>query len=155
MAQQLEVQAIIQHLKDEEQNTTMEGELLKRKMIRQLYKLLGEPKEEDFKDEFETAGRYWKKHQGYTTYIGYATERNMEAHNSYSTEWGVARPSRTKCEIVEDYTRHGWHCRVQAFNVLCSKYVKHPRYDNIWVEFYSSRDCNKYAYVIELTDKDY
>lgn len=155
MTKQLEIQAIIQHLKDEEQNTTMEGELLKRKLIRQLYKELGKPTEEDFPDEYNTAGRCWSKHSGYTTYIGYATERQMQASNSYSTEWNVNRPSRTKVDIVEDYVRHGWHCRVQAYNVLCTKYVKHPRYDNIWVEFYSSRDCNKYAYVIELTDKDY
>ena len=74
MAQQLEVQAIIQHLKDEEQNATMEGELLKKKMIRQLYKLVGEPTEEDFPEEFKVAGRYWKKHAGYTTWIRFKTE---------------------------------------------------------------------------------
>lgn len=155
MTQQLEIQTIIQYLKDEAQNTTMEGELLKRKMIRQLYTLLGKPTKEDFPDEFNTAGYGWSKHAGYTTYIGYATERQMQASNAADTEWNVDRPSRTKIDIVEDYTRHGWHCRVQAYNVLCTKYVKHPRYDNVWVEFYSSRDCNKYAYVIELTDKDY
>ena len=155
MTKQLEIQAIIQHLKDEAQNTTMEGELLKRKMIRQLYTLLGKPTKEDFSDEFNTAGYGWSKHAGYTTNIGYATERQMQASNAASTEWNIDRPSRTKIEIVDEYVHHGWHCRVQAFNVLCTKYVKHPRYDNIWVEFYSSRDCNKYAYVIELTDRDY
>ena len=55
-----------------------------------------------------------------------------------------------KMEIVEDYTRAGWHCRVQAYNVMCNKFVKHPKIDNLWVGFYSSRDCNKYEYVIEL-----
>lgn len=153
MAQKLEVQAIVKHLIEEEENATMEGELLKKKMIRQLYKLVGEPKEEDFKDEFETAGRYWKKHTGYTTFIQMTTEIKMLCENASTTEWNVERPSRTKMEIVEDYTRHGWHCRVQAYNVMCTKYVKHPKYDNIWVKFYSSRDCNKYEYVIELEEK--
>ena len=48
MKQQLELQTIIQNLKDENNNTTMEGELLKRKLIRELYKQLGTPTEEDF-----------------------------------------------------------------------------------------------------------
>lgn len=149
MTQQLEIQTIIQYLKDEAHNTTMEGELLKRKLIRQLYKELGEPKEEDFPDEYKVAGGFWTKHAGYTTYIGYATERRMQVSNASDTEWNIDRPSRTKLAIVEEYARAGWHCRVQAYNVLCTKYVKHPKYDNVWVEFYSSRDCNKYAYVIE------
>lgn len=155
MTQQLEIQAIIQHLKDEIQNTTMEGELLKRKMIRQLYTLLGEPKEEDFPDEYKIAGTYWTKHAGYTTDIGYATERQMQASNAAETDWHIDRPSQRKLAIVEEYVRAGWHCRVQSYNVICTKYVKHPKYDNVWVEFYSSRDCNKYAYVIELTENDY
>ena len=78
----------------------------------------------------------------------------MKMYNSDPTVWNVERPSRTKMEIVEEYTRAGWHCRVQAYNVMCTKYVKHPKIDNIWVEFYSSRDCNKYEYVIELGENE-
>lgn len=153
MTKQLEIQALIENIKNENGNETIEGELLKKKMIRQLYKLVGEPKEEDFPGEFKTAGRCWKKREGYTTMIGIRTERGMKNYNSWDTEWNIERPSRTKVEIVEEYVRAGWHCRVQAYNVMCSKYVKHPRYDNLWVDFYSSRDCNKYEYVIELEEE--
>lgn len=149
MTKQLEIQALIENIKNENENETIEGELLKKKMIRQLYKLVGEPKEEDFPEEFKVAGRYWKKYEGYTTWMEFKTERGMEWANNENTDWYVKRPSQTKMRIVEEYVRAGWHCRVQSFNVLCNKYVKHPRYDNLWVEFYSSRDCNKYQLVIE------
>ena len=149
MTKQLEIQALIENIKNENENSTIEGELLKKKMIRQLYKLVGEPTEEDFPEEFKVAGRYWKKHEGYTTWMEFKTEREMEWANNENTDWYVKRPSQTKMRIVEEYIKAGWHCRVQSFNVLCNRYVKHPQYDNLWVEFYSSRDCNKYQLVIE------
>lgn len=154
MTKQLEIQALIENIKNENENSTIEGELLKKKMIRQLYKLVGEPKEEDFPEEFKVAGRCWEKRQGYTTGISMLRENTMLIENLQPTDWRVVRPSRTKMRIVEEYVRAGWHCRVQSFNVLCNKYVKHPQYDNLWVEFYSSRDCNKYEYVIELGENE-
>lgn len=149
MTKQLEIQALIENIKNENKNTTIEGELLRKRMIRQLYKLVGEPTREDFPEEFKVAGGYWKKHQGYTNGISILREGTMLIENAQPTDWRVERPSRTKMEIVEEYTRAGWWCRVQAYNVMCNRYVKHPRYDNLWVEFYSSRDCNKYELVIE------
>lgn len=143
------VEEIINKLQDEEENRTIEGELLRTKLIRELYKQLGAPKEEEFPDEYRVAGRYWEKFKGYTTYIYFAeNERWMEIENGAPTTWRITYASQTKREIVEEYTRAGWHCEVQAYNVLCSKYVKHPRYKNLWVRFYSTRDCNKYEYVI-------
>lgn len=136
-------------LKKEADNETIEGQLLKPKLIRELYKQLGEPKEEDFPDEYKTAGRYWKKVNGYTKDIGTFSKEFMNACNNTRTDWCIQRASSTKISIVEDYTRAGWHCQVQAYNVLCSKYVPHPKYKNIWVYFYSSRNCNKYEYIIE------
>lgn len=153
MTKQLEVQALIENIKKENENTTIEGELLRKRMIRQLYKLVGEPTEEDFPEEFKIAGRCWKKFEGYTTGISILSENIMLIENAKPTGWGIARPSQTKREIVEKYTRAGWWCRVEAYNVMCSKYVKHPRYDNLWVEFYSSRDCNKYGLVIEREEE--
>lgn len=153
MTKQLEVQALIENIKKENKNTTIEGELLKKKMIRELYKLVGEPTREDFPEEFKIAGGYWKKHSGYTKWMEFETENTMLIDNAQPTDWHVERPSRTKMEIVEKYTRAGWWCRVGAYNVVCAKYVKHPRYDNLWVEFYSSRDCNKYELVIEMEEK--
>ena len=153
MGNKLEVQTIVEQLKKENENATIEGELLKKKMIRQLYKLVGEPKQEDFPEEFKIAGGYWKKHSGYTGGISMIKENTMLIENAQPTDWRIERPSRRKIEIVEEYTRAGWWCRVGAYNVVCMKYVKHPRYDNLWVEFYSSRDCNKYELVIEMEEK--
>lgn len=154
MSKKLELAAIIQNLKDLRFENSMEKELLQRKLIKQLYKELGDPKEEDFKDEFEVAGGYWKKYRGYTTGISILCRDTMEIDNNAPTKWNIERPSRTKIEIVERYTNHGWHCRVEAFNVICQKFVKHPKYEGIWVCFYASRDCNKYEYVIELGENE-
>lgn len=150
MNNKLELQTVIKTLKDLRFNDKLEGELLEKKLIRQLYKMVGEPKEEDFPEEYKVAGRCWKKREGYTNGISILMEDTMLYENCMLTDWNVERPSRTKMEIVEEYTRAGWHCRVQAYNVMCNKFVKHPKIDNLWVEFYSSRDCNKYEYVIEL-----
>ena len=128
---------------------TIESELLKPTLIRKLYKELGDPTEKDFPDEYKIAGGCWKKHSGYTKNISILTEAYMNSSNGYHTSWCIQKPSITKIEIVEEYSRAGWHCTVQAYNVMCTRYVKHPRYDNIWVEFYSSRDCNKYRYILE------
>lgn len=150
MNNKLELQTVIKTLKDLRYNDKMEGKLLERKLIRQLYKMVGEPKEEDFPEEFKVAGGYWKKREGYTNGISILMEDTMLYENAKPTNWHIERPSRTKMEIVEEYTRAGWNCSVQAYNVMCHKYVKHPKIDNLWVEFYSSRDCNKYEYVIEV-----
>ena len=42
------VDEIVQHLKAEKENATIEGDLLKKRFIRELYKKLGDPKEKDF-----------------------------------------------------------------------------------------------------------
>lgn len=148
------VPEIVEFLRKEEENKTIEGQLLRTKLIRELYKQLGEPKKEDFPDEYKTAGCGWKKISGYTKDIDMYTARHMEIENGAPTGWSIKRPSRTKMEIVEEYTRAGWSCNVQAYNVMCNKYVKHPKYENIWVRFYSSRDCNKYEYVIEKEENE-
>lgn len=139
---------LIDILKKGDESETIEGKLLKPKYIRELYKQLGNPTEEDFPEECNTAGRYWKKVEGYTIDICSMTKRMMENRNRERTYWYVKRPSMTKVNIVERYIRAGWHCTVQAYNVMCTRYAQHPRYKNIGVEFYSSRDCNKYEYFI-------
>lgn len=145
---------IVTFLKDEVRYGTIEGELLKKQLIRELYKRLGTPTEEDFPDEYKIAGRGWKKQSGFTKWMGVMCEDTMKAQNNEPTNWHIKRPSPTKLRIVDEYTRAGWSCTVQAYNVMCYKYVKHPRYKNIWVCFYSSRDCNKYEYVIELGENE-
>lgn len=145
----LELQTVIQALKSEVNNNTIEGELLKRKLIKSLYTLAGEPEECDFPEEYNIAGYGWKKHAGYTGDIDIMTEYEMRSNNALATHWHIERASRTKVQIVERYKSAGWSCTVYAMNVICTKYVKHPHIDNLWVEFYSSRDCNRYRYVIE------
>lgn len=147
--QKLEIQALMQTLCDLQTNSKMEGALLRKKLIRQLYTAVGNPKREDFPDIYAIAGWGWQKHAGYTKYIDMMTENAMLVSNSEGTDWQINRASMTKVRIVDEYVRAGWHCRVQAYNVMCTKYVKHPHIDNLWVCFYSSRDCNKYEYVIE------
>lgn len=147
------VDELADFLKRENKNKTIEGQLLEKKLIRELYNKIGTPEEKDFPDIYRTAGRCWKKFPGYTTYINIRTARMMEIDNNAPTTWRITYASRTKVQIVEEYTRAGWHCEVQSYNVLCGKYVQHPKYKNIWVYFYSSRDCNKYEYVI-LGDED-
>lgn len=142
------VDEIVEFLRKEEENETIEGSLLRTKLIRELYKQVGVPSEKDFPNECRIAGSYWKKIAGYTKDIDIFTKEYMEAHNDRPTNWCVERPSMTKIEIVQDYTRAGWTCTVQAYNVMCNRFVQHPRYKDIWVMFYSSRDCNKYEYVI-------
>ena len=142
------LEEIIDYLKKEEDNNTIEGEMLKPKLVKKLYYILGNPKEEDFKDIYDTAGRCWEKIPGYTKRLCVLYKNYMENENHEPTNWRINRASGTKMRIVEEYVRAGWHCEVQSYNVICRKYVQHPKYENIWVMFYSSRDCNKYEYII-------
>ena len=145
-------QVLIDEIYKYANSETIEGQLLRPHLIRALYKALGEPQEEDFKNEFQFASS-WDKHAGYTKYIDITTPEHMTALNKSETRWCIKKPSATKVYIVEKYTRAGWSCSVQAFNVICFKYVKHPKYDRVWVEFYRSRDCAKYRYVLEAPDE--
>lgn len=143
------VEEIVKFLKNESDNETMEGKLLRTKLIRELYKQLGDPTKEDFGKEMEPAGTYWEKMRGYTTYIEFVRDKDyIKQYNNSPNDWGIKRPSETKVQIVERYNRNNWHAQIQAFNVICTKYVQHPKYKDILVLFYASRDCNKYEYVI-------
>lgn len=145
-AKQYTVEEIVDFLKNE--NETIEGQLLKKQLIRMLYKKLGDPQEKDFPKEYKIAGWGWEKMQGFTGYIEINSKTYMKDENRAPTIWNIQRPSPTKIQIVEEYTRAGWSCVVQAYNVMCVRYTQHPKYKDIWVKFYSSRDCNKYEYVI-------
>lgn len=149
------VNTLVEKLKGINGVQTIETQLLEPKLIRQLYKVLGEPGKEDFPQEFETAGVCgWSKTPGYTTWIEIATVRSMEIENRAPTNWEITYCSQTKREIEDEYSRAGWHCTVQAYNVICRKYVKHPRYKNLWVHFYSTKDCSRYSYVIEKEEEE-
>lgn len=143
------VSEIVEFLKKEAENETIEGKLLRTKLIRELYKQLGDPKEEDFGKEMEPAGTYWAKEDGYTTNIEIMTESHMNACNNEPTNWQITYPSDTKKIIVNRYEDKGWHCSVGPFVVSCMKFAKHPKYENIWVLFRSTRDVNRYQYIIE------
>jgi len=143
------VEEIVKFLRKEADNETIEGKLLRTKLIRELYKQLGAPKEEDFGEEMEPAGTYWEKETGYTTNIETMTADHMNACNKFATNWQIKYPSETKRAIVRRYEEKGWYCSVGPYVVSCMKFVKHPKHEGIWVCFRSTRDCNKYEYVIE------
>ena len=140
---------IVDFLRKEEDNETIEGQLIRTKLIRELYKQLGAPKEEDFGEEMEPAGTYFAKENGYTTNIEIMEASHMNACNREATNWQIKYPSDTKCAIVRRYEDKGWHCSVGPYVVSCTKFVKHPKHEGIWVCFRSTRDCNKYQYIIE------
>lgn len=141
------VDELADKLADAIRGKSMECELLQTYYTRELYKQLGAPTEEDFPSEFRHA-RYWDKFPGWTKNIEMHDKGWMEGENNDRTAWFIQRASMTKVNIVEDYTRDGWHCEVHAYNVLCTKYVQHPKHKNIWVKFYSTRDVSRYAYVV-------
>ena len=150
----LTIEEIVKFLRDEEENETIEGQLLRTKMIRELYKQLGKPEAEDFGEEMEPAGTYWTKEDGYTTNIQIMTERHMKYCNNQATNWKISYPSDTKKAIVKKYEEKGWYCYVGPYVVTCMKFVKHPKYEGIWVRFRSTRDHNKYQYVIEKKENE-
>ncbi len=137
---------IIERLLNDPHQKIMETQLLKPKLIRSLYKQLGDPSKEDFPD-IKWIGTY-DKFPGYTTDMYEITETKMDIENNAPTRWNIQRPSLTKINIVNTYTKEGWHCTVGAYNVTCNKYVKHPRYKNICVRFYCTRDVNRYEYML-------
>lgn len=143
------VEEIVKFLRDEEENETIEGQLLRTKLIRELYKQLGVPKEEDFGKDMEPAGTWWAKEDGYTKNIEIMGASHMDACNREETRWQITYPSYTKKVIERRYRDKGWHCSVGPYVVSCTKFVKHPKYENIWVLFRSTRDCNRYQYIIE------
>lgn len=143
------VEEIVKFLRDEEENETIEGQLLRKKLIRELYKQLGEPKTEDFEKEMEPAGTCWTKENGYTTNIEIMTEKYMKYCNGQATNWQITYPSATKKEIVRKYEEKGWSCSVGPYVVSCMKFVKHPKHEGVWVRLRSTRDFNKYEYIIE------
>lgn len=128
----------------------VERELLTKKMLRQLYKELGDPKPADY----EGVGNHVysvDKVSGYTKWPIIKTEYDLRYING-GVEYHINRPSETKQRIVENYRSDGWSCDVQAYNVSCVKYMKHKDYDNIWIRFISTRDCSKYEYVLVKED---
>lgn len=128
-------------------DTSIEATLLTRKLTRKLYKELGEPTRDDFPDAFKHAGSF-ERMRGYTCHISTLTPEYMRSYNSMPPVWQISHPSDTKLRIVDEYTRDGWSVTVQAYNVMCSMYIRHPRYTNVAVKFYVSRDCAKYEYVL-------
>ena len=132
---------------------TVEAQLLRHKLARELYTLLGEPTVQDFPEEFKTTGVYrFSRRAGYTTNVDTCRAEYMDTLNRTGTLWRIKSPSRTKLAIVERYMRAGWFCVVRTYDVTCSRYVKHPRYPHIWVKFYASRVRATYEYVLEDTN---
>lgn len=136
----------------EDPEQTIEKELLTKKLMRQLYKELGDPNPADYKGVGEFLYSV-DRMSGYTAWVETKTKTELERlERGGDVRFRIKRPSETKMNIVERYTRAGWNCDVQAYNVSCDKYVQHKDYDNIWIRFISTRDCAKYEYVLAKED---
>lgn len=152
MSNKIEIETLVRNIVKVwyDKEHIMERELLTRKMLRQLYKELGDPNPADY----EGVGKYLyrvNKVSGYTKWPNINTEDQLEYMGGDVT-YHINRPSETKQRIVENYTNDGWSCDVQAYNVSCEKYIKHKDYDNLWIRFISTRDCSKYEYVLVKED---
>lgn len=128
----------------------MERELLIRKMLRQLYKELGDPSPADYEGVGNHLYRVCKV-SGYTKFPIVITRDKLKYING-GADYRIKKPSETKQRIVEEYARDGWSCLVQAYNVSCDIYVLHKDYDNLCIRFVSTRDCSKYEYVLIRED---
>lgn len=152
MSNKIEIETLVKNIVKvwDDKEHEMERELLTRKMMRQLYKELGDPNPADY----EGVGNHLysvSKVSGYTKYPIVISEDETRWINGDVT-YHISRPSETKQRIVENYRSDGWSCDVQAYNVSCVKYMKHKDYDNIWIRFISTRDCSKYEYVLVKED---
>lgn len=128
----------------------IESKLAARKHIRGLYSLLGDPTRDDFPEIFETSGAYgFTRRPGYTTGI---CVYNISDFWQKPVDYSIQRPSKTKQRIVHRYYDARWDVAVQAYNVICTKLMQHPRFPDIAVRFYSSRDCARYEYLIKGDD---
>ena len=148
----IEIETLVQKIIDvqEDKEHLMERELLTSKMMRQLYKELGEPNIKDYPDIYNhisCANRV----SGWTKYPTILTKSYMNMENGciYNK---LKKMSAIKEGIVDSYNRDGWSATVMAFNVMCEKYVPHKDYDNVWIRFTSSRDTSKYEYVLVKGD---
>lgn len=124
----------------------MEAEMLTPKLIRQLYKELGEPNTKDY----PTVGKHIysaDRQAGFTKYIKVATAKDFEYMNG-RVDMRINKMSETKAGIVDRYTRDDWSATVYAYNVICDTYVKHKDYDFIYIHFISTRDTSRYEYAL-------
>lgn len=147
MKNKIEIENLVRQIVELHDSTEniMERDIALPKMLRQLYKAVGDPDPADY----EGVGKYLyrvSKVSGYTKYPIVISEDKTRWINGDVT-YHISRPSETKQRIVENYRSDGWSCDVQAYNVSCDKYMKHKDYDNLWVRFISTRDCSKYEYV--------
>lgn len=150
-SKKLEIKALTQKIRElYAQPESMEKDLAMPKLMRSLYKELGDPDPADY----EGVGKYLykvSKVSGYTKYPIVMSEDKLRYINGGVT-YHINRPSETKQRIVENYTNDGWSCDVQAYNVACDKYMPHKDYDEVWIRFISTRDCSKYEYVLVRED---
>lgn len=132
---------------------TLETRLLKPRLIRQLYKQLGKPTQDDFPGAYKHASSF-RRADGYTTRLVPYRPTQMDAYNNMRVDYHIKQPSYMKRRIINDYYQDRWHVVVYAFNVLCSKFIRHPRYPQIAVYFHKTRDTATYEYVLVKDDKE-
>lgn len=148
----LEIETLVRQIVDLQTNTdkAMERDIATPKLMRQLYKKLGKPDISQYPDIYNHI-RYADRVHGYTKYPRVLTKDIMNYANGELRK-RINKMSETKERIVDSYQKDGWSATVYAFNVICSKYVPHKDYDNVWIEFVSSRDTSRYEYILVKED---
>ena len=152
VSNKIEIETLVRNIVKvyDDKEHEVERELLTRKMLRQLYKELGDPNPADYEGVGNHLYRVCKVN-GYTKLPMVMTKDKFKYMNGY-VDYRIKKPSETKQRIVEEYIKDGWSCVVQAYNVGCTIYVPHKDYDNLYIRFISTRDCNKYEYVLIRED---
>ena len=148
MSNKIEIETLVKKIisVQEDKEHLMERELLTSRLMRQLYKELGDPDVQDYptvRKHISCASRA----SGWTKYPIIKTTLDMRLENGCIRNH-LNKMSPTKERIVDEYTDDNWSATVYAYNVICSTFVKHKDYDNVWIMFTSSRDCSKYEYVL-------
>lgn len=152
MNNKIEIETLVKQIIELQTNTDkiMEKDIATPKLMRQLYKALGEPNIANYPDIYNHI-RYAKREQGYTKYP-LIIEKSMLPYANKGIDNHLKKMSGAKERIVDSYSRDGWNCTVYAFNVICSKYVQHKDYTNIGIKFVSTRDTSRYEYVLLKED---
>ena len=107
MSNKIEIETLVRNIVkvQDDKEHEMERELLTGKMLRQLYKELGDPNPADY----EGVGKYLhsvSKVSGYTKFPIIKTEDQLKYING-DIVYHINRPSETKRGIVENYLRDG------------------------------------------------
>lgn len=140
-----ELRAIISALT----STSLEDQLARTHNVKRLYRTLGEPTPQDFPGVHNIVSHYTRKY-GYTRMHTFPPSMLRQRPVDYH----IKRPSDIKRRIINRYCDDGWSVSVSAYNVMCTKVIRHARIPQLAVFLTSSRANATYEYMLmEDTDE--